>query len=107
LEEGLGPKSKYIIDALIGPFWRDQFTLKMSILRALIVLPSYIVSRFKEPIPLTMSWDEFMEYRQENRGTFSEIMERYGGDGDLSFLSDDARNIFSYDVKLPGFGVPE
>lgn len=100
-----GPKKKYVISALIGSFWRDQFTLKLAILRALIVLPSYVVSRFKDPIPLNMSWDEFMEYRQENRGTFSEIMERYGGDGDISFLTKESQDVFSYGVKPPGFKV--
>ena len=102
-----GPKKRYIVDALVGPFWRDQFSLKLAILRALIVLPSYIISRFKAPIPNTMSWDAFMKYRQENRGTFSELVERYGQDGGISFLTEKAQEIFSYDVKQPGFKVDD
>ncbi len=99
------PKKKYVVDALIGPFWRDQFTLKLAILRAFIVLPSYIASRFKAPIPINMNWEVFMKYREENRGTFSEIMERYGTNGDISFLREEAQEIFSYDVKPLGFKV--
>ena len=98
-------KMEYIANTLIGIFRSKQFTFKSAILRMLIVLPAYIVSRFQGPILTNMNWDALLEYRQNNRGTFSEIMERYGEDGDISFLTKEAQEIFSYDVKHRGFKV--
>lgn len=73
-------------------------TLKYQVFRYLMLLPSWILS-WAEPsisqIGRVGSPEEFAEYREKNRGTYAELMIRFGADPSISFLRPDAQYIFS------------
>jgi len=96
-------KARSIFKFLLAPIVGGQFSFKIRLLRAFAILPIYIISRFKPPIINDMTWQELRDYHATNRGTYAELMTRMGGDPDLSFLSKDSQEIYSYDVRLPGF----
>ncbi len=73
-------------------------TLKYQIFRYLMLFPSWVLSWSEQVIPQgdrIGSPEEFAEYRELNRGTYSELMMRFGADPSISFLRLDARYIFS------------
>ncbi len=78
---------------------RKKASLKLRLLRVFLVVPAYILSKFQEPLPPPPENENFSgtfgAYRERVRGTYAEIMKRYGGDPDLSFLAAEAREIFS------------
>lgn len=97
------PRGRYIWGVLTGPFRKNHFSFVISILRAFLVFPIYIASRFQEKLSYTISWEEFHAHHMTTRGTFPELMERLGGDPDMSFLSPEAQKVYSYKIKSKGF----
>jgi len=76
------------------------FSFKILFMRMLLILPSWVVSLFKDKISTEGNiggFEEFSNYRERTRGTFTKIIARNGGNGDLSFLSSDAQKIFLED----------
>lgn len=74
------------------------FNLRHRLLRALLVLPAYLISQLDEPLaPTSISHSDFVDYRERTRGTYGEIMERLGYDSNLDFLRYEARHIFESD----------
>lgn len=78
---------------------RKQYSKKLLIFRILMLIPTYMMSVFDKKIPQddTLGSPElFANYREKTRGTYSEIMKRFGADPSLDFLSsDNAKKIFS------------
>ena len=97
------PKLKAIKGIFIAPFRKGTATVRVRLLRALVVLPIFLITRFYTPVINALTWDEMRAYQEKNRGNYKTIMTRYGGDPDISFLSSKAQNIFDFDVKLVGF----
>ncbi len=96
------PKWPYIKHALQMPFLGKRFSLVSKIIRPVLIFPIYFLSRFMPPIKNDISRDEFRAYHEKNRGTYAEVMTRLGGNPDLSFLSDAAREIFSHKITHKG-----
>lgn len=96
-------KASHITDILLAPIKGGQFSFSSRLLRAVLVLPIYVLSRFRPPIINHITWTELRDYHAARRGTYADVMARLGGDPDISFLSKEAQEIFSYDVKRPGF----
>lgn len=97
---GDNDKLKYILHNLTGIFVRrnNDLTLKNRVGRVFMIIPAYIASRFDEPLHVPENMREpgsFGRYRELNRGTFEEIMTRNRCATDLSFLTKEARQIFS------------
>ncbi len=72
-------------------------TFKYQAFRYLMLFPTWLISRFDDPISQVGtigSPETFAAYREKTRGSFSELMLRCGGNPDLSFLRPEARNIF-------------
>lgn len=70
---------------------------KLRVFRLAMVFPARIRSFFQPPLENTeikKSFEDFAQYRNRMRGTYSELMERFGGNGDLGFLREEARQIF-------------
>jgi glycosyltransferase involved in cell wall biosynthesis len=91
---------EYVINALTGPFrkGREARSIVHKFVRMVLILPTYVISRFKEPLempPSMPSHSEYVEYRERTKGTYAEIMTRHNCDPDLSFLEADAQRIFS------------
>ncbi len=95
-----------IIQTLTAPITGGSFSLTIRLARALFVLPIYCISRFQPPLINPITWQELRDYHAAKRGTYPEVMARLGGDPDLSFLSEEAQKIYSYNIKLPGFARP-
>jgi len=78
---------------------RHIYSAKLFIFRLSMLIPSWLLSRFKSPIPqddTLGSPEEFAAYREKTRGTYSEIMQRHGGDGSLDFLeTPESKRIFA------------
>jgi hypothetical protein len=95
----------YIWDCLTGFLFPGKYGdmgFMVRVLRFLLIVPAYISSRFQEPLPPPenmQSHADFVAYRERTRGTFRELMERYGCDGDLSFLQEPARSVFEAGSK--------
>ncbi len=73
-------------------------SFKYRMFRYLLLIPSWMASRFDEPISQERtigSPEAFAAYREKTRGTYAELMRRYGGDPELSFLRPEAHEIFS------------
>jgi glycosyltransferase involved in cell wall biosynthesis len=73
------------------------FTFKMSFVRMLMIFPAWIVSLFSEELSAEGAYggfEEFANYRDNTRGTYIELMNRYGGSLDVSFLSDESKKIY-------------
>lgn len=103
LRRNFSPR-KYVINALTGPFRRNLGSRSVihEFVRMVLVLPTYVISRFKEPLempPSMPSHSEYVEYREKTKGTYSQLMTRYGCDGDLSFLRESARSVFEAGSK--------
>lgn len=88
---------------LMAPIKGGVHPLSIRLIRALLVLPAFIITRFQPPIINHMSWQGLRDYHASNRGTYAELMTRLGGNPDISFLSKEAQEIYSYNVKKPGF----
>jgi glycosyltransferase involved in cell wall biosynthesis len=72
-------------------------TFKYQAFRYLMLFPTWLISRFDEPISQVGtigSPEAFAAYRDKTRGSYSELMRRCGGDPDISFLRPEARYIF-------------
>jgi hypothetical protein len=77
---------------------RKSFSLRLMVFRWLALFPAWVLSKFDEPLtaePGIGTPEAFGEKRNALRGTYAEIMQRYGGDPDLSFLRPDARRVFA------------
>jgi glycosyltransferase involved in cell wall biosynthesis len=75
------------------------YSFKLRLARVFLVFPAYISSKFDDPLPLPENMrapEAFRAYLERTRGTFAELMARLGGNGDLTFLSAGAREIFEY-----------
>jgi hypothetical protein len=97
-------KYNLIKEILKAPFFGSKYhSLKISLLRAFIVIPIYIVSRFYRPIINPMTWEELHQYHEAMRGTYPELMLRWGQDPDISFLSPKSQKIYSYHRRNKGF----
>jgi glycosyltransferase involved in cell wall biosynthesis len=73
------------------------FTLKKFFFRVLIIFPAWVVSLFLGKLSTKgylKSSEKFTEYRDAKRGTYLELMQRYNGDDDVSFLSIKSKSIF-------------
>ena len=73
------------------------FSFRLIVIRLLLIFPAWLFSLFLEPFDKSDQiggFEKFAEYRSNTIGTFSEIMERNGKSGDLSFLKPDAQLIF-------------
>ena len=93
-------KKRYVMGCIRGLFYssNNSFSLKVRIIRATLVLPILVASKFADPLPPPANMrthKEFIEYREKKRGTYSEIMKRYNASTNLDFLSEEARRIFS------------
>lgn len=94
----------HVLRTLLGPFKKNrEFSFLARLLRAILVLPIYGLSFFYPPVINDMTWEELRRYHEKHRGTYTEIMKRFGKDPDLSFLTPAAREIFTYDIRGPGF----
>jgi glycosyltransferase involved in cell wall biosynthesis len=70
---------------------------KLRAFRLAMVIPARIRSFFQSPLKNTegkKSFEDFAQYRNRMKGTYSQLMERFGGNGDMGFLSEEARQIF-------------
>jgi glycosyltransferase involved in cell wall biosynthesis len=77
---------------------RKLYPLKFFIFRMAMLLPSWFFSLFEDPISqegTLGSPEAFASYRERVRGTYPEVMARYGCDPSLSFLDNDSRRIFA------------
>lgn len=98
------PKAPYILYILLSPFKKGtQFSLAYRVLRAVLILPIYVIARFYPPVINPITWEELRQYHASKRGTYPEIMERMGENPDMSFLSEEAQDIFSHKIYNPGF----
>ncbi len=83
---------------------RSLYSMKLFLFRICMLLPSYVLSCFQSRIPqdgTLGSPEDFAAYRERMRGTFPEIMNRYGKDPSLEFLgSETAKKIFSSRVDI-------
>jgi hypothetical protein len=76
---------------------KNQARFISTLLCFFAVIPCYFITKFMDPFPVpeNMKNGEFYPYREKAYGTYSEIMERNNGSGDLSFLSPEAQIIFA------------
>ena len=77
---------------------RHKFSMRLRLYRALIMIPCYLVTRFRSPLPGqggNLSHEEFSKYREKKLGTYSQIMKRAGQETSLQFLRSEARDIFA------------
>lgn len=95
-ETSLGP---YIWACITGVFVSRNLNmnLKSRILQGVLCIPTFIASRFEEPLPPPANMQtlaEFAAYRERVRGTFPELLARNGCNSELTGLSDEAQLIF-------------
>lgn len=77
---------------------RSLFSKKLFAFRVAMLIPSWIAASFDQPISqegCIGNHEVFAAYREKNRGTYKEIMERYGHSPEIDFLNSDAQQIFS------------
>jgi glycosyltransferase involved in cell wall biosynthesis len=89
----------YIWACLTGVFVarNPDIKLKTRILRGALILPVFVASRFEEPLPPPANMKthaQFAAYRDRTRGTFPELLERYGCSSDISDLSPESQTVF-------------
>ncbi len=73
------------------------FTWKARTVRLLFVLPAWVAAKFEEPLTPPPEMDvpeKFAAYRDNVKGSFSEIMERYNSKTNVLNMSADAQKIF-------------
>lgn len=98
------PKAHLIIHALTAPFKSGgNLSFPRRLILAVFILPIYLISRFQPPIINQITREQLHQYHEAHRGTYAELMTQLGANPDLSFLSSKAQEIFSHNVKLPGF----
>ena len=76
-------------------------TLRLKIVRIILILPAYIKSYFCEPLlppALMPTHQQFVSYREKVRGTFQELFARYGSEYDLSDMTKKEQKIFKNKV---------
>ena len=96
-------KFNLIKEILKAPFFGSKYhSLKVSLLRALLIIPIYIVSRLNRPITNPITWEQFHQYHEGIRGTYPELMLRWEQDPDISFLSPKSQKIYSYHKRNKG-----
>ncbi len=96
-------KLSFMKQSLLTPFGGKNYSLISKFTYPVLILPIFLLTRFMSPIINHISWAEMNVYHEEHRGVYAEVMERLGGETDLSFLSKKAQKIYSYSAKLPGF----
>lgn len=97
-------KLNYIITALFFSYNNSDFTAKTRMLRALMIMPAWVRSLFAEKRSISMSWENFLAYRESRRGNFEALMEKAGHPMKLSeVVTGNAEEIFSYQVSNKGF----
>lgn len=93
-------KKKYVFNTIFGPFTsqNNSFSMKFKILRSFLIIPALIYSHYfceQLPPPKNLqSHESFTDYVEKTRGSFAEIMSRYGASPDLSKLSSKGLDIF-------------
>jgi glycosyltransferase involved in cell wall biosynthesis len=97
------PKWSFIKQSLLTPFGGKNYSLISKFTYPVLIIPMYILTRFMPPIINHISRKEMREYHEKHRGIYAEVMERLGGDPDLSFLSEEARDIYSHKINTIGF----
>ena len=94
---------RYFKTQILGPFRRGPQSFSVRLIRALMVTPLFLVSRFYEVIENEMSWSAMREYHEANRGNFQELMDKLGADPSYEFQTQTARDIFLSKEKAAGF----
>lgn len=97
------PKLPFIRQAFEKPFAGKNASLISKFTFPALIFPIYLLTRFMPPIINQISREEMRAYHQKNRGNYAQVMERLGGDPDISFLSEDSQAIYSYEIKHLGF----
>ena len=74
----------------------NNYNKRTLVLRILIIFPAWIVSLFHKKLSnkKSLGFEDFVKYRDAKRTTYLELIQRHGGDTDVSFLSDKAKKIF-------------
>lgn len=73
------------------------FSFKLGLTRFLLIFPAWVVSLFKDNISNENSmkgFEDFSNYRSRVKGSYKELMSRYGASTDISFLSKTSKEIF-------------
>lgn len=97
-------KISYFTVALFFSFNNNNFSLQARLLRSLLVLPALISVAWKEKRDISMTWEEFMSYRESHRGNYAKLMRKIGKPDNLvRHVSKTAIKIFNYQVKNRGF----
>lgn len=76
---------------------RSQHSLKLIILKIIMLIPARIIALFDKPISQNNTMDSpeiFALYREHTRGTYYELMRRHGCDEEIEFYNSKAREIF-------------
>ena len=84
---------------------RSRFSTPHFLLRLALLVPAKMLALCAEPLPSLgpkLPHKDFVAYRAQHRGAFTEIMERCGASGDLSFLREEARHIFASGQRIWG-----
>ena len=89
---------KYILDCFTSIFRKNKkISFPLKIIRIFLIIPAFIKSIFSEPLPMPKTMPthkEFTFYRENIRGTFLKLFEKYGSSYDLSDLSIEEQLIF-------------
>ena len=94
----------YILVALCFSYNNSDFSIRSRLLRSLLVLPALISVAFKEKRNISMTWGEFMSYRESHRGNFEKLMRKIGKpENPVLHVSKEAVKIFDYQVNNKGF----
>ena len=89
---------KYILDCFTSIFRKNKkISFPLKIIRIFLIIPAFIKSIFSEPLPMPKTMPthkEFTFYRENIRGTFLQLFEKYGSSYDLSDMSVKEQYIF-------------
>jgi glycosyltransferase involved in cell wall biosynthesis len=90
---------EYIFGCITAPL-RTKKTPRgfiTNLFRMILVFPVYFISKTKSPLLMPKnlsSHDDFVKYRENNSGSYVELMRKKGGSEDISFLSKESKNVF-------------
>lgn len=97
-------RAKYIIDALIMSYNDNELSNKLRLLRMILILPVWLNTCFSEKADRAMTWDEFLKFREPNRGNYESLMRKAGYSSKLTDILDESSiEIFDYEVSNSGF----
>lgn len=97
-------KVNYLLVALCFSYNNSDFSIRSRLLRALLVLPALMSVALKEKPDISMTWGEFISYRESHRGNFEKLMRKIGKPENLvCHVSKAAVKIFDYQVNNKGF----